>query len=285
MRRRAYILLLLCVAALASCKRFPDLFTDKQLLAEANGKFLYLYDIEAVFTPGISPEDSVKLLETYVDQWVKKQLKIGEAERIFHSSEDDIEKMVADYRASLLMYRIDQFYVDNRIDTVFTDAQLNAYYDANKSDYILDRAIIKGRVVRIPNGYRQSTQLKTLMNSPHNSDYQDFVDICIKNGFELTEFNSWNDYSELLSMIPDGGNTDYDIMLVENKLFEFSDKSSTLLVKITDRRRAGDPQPLENVVGTIRRVMLNDRSQEIVRRYEDSLYNDAVANRKIKIKQ
>lgn len=283
MKKLVYIILL-TVVSFASCKRFPDLFADEQLLAEVNGKQLLLYDIESIFTPGMSPEDSVKLLESYVDQWVKKQLKITEAERLFEGSEADMERMVEEYRASLLTYKMDQFFVDGKIDTVMTDAQIDEYYQQHKAEYVLDRAIIKARIVKLPAGYRQTAQLKTLMNSSRSDDYQDFVDICIKNGFELTEFNSWSNYSDLLLSIPSEKDFDYDNMLVENKLFEFKAGNSIYLVKITDRRKAGDYQPVENVKGTIQRLIFNERKQDIIRNYEDSLYVNAVQNKKIKIK-
>ena len=63
---------------------------------------LFAYDVSTIFTPGLSAEDSLKLLESYVDQWVKKQLKIEEAERMFEESQEDIDRLVQEYRNSLL---------------------------------------------------------------------------------------------------------------------------------------------------------------------------------------
>ena len=285
MKIKGYILLLLFIVVFASCKRFPNLFADKQLLAEVNGQSLYLYDIESIFTPGMSSEDSVKLLDSYVDQWVKKQLKVVEAEQIFKGSEDDIEKMVEEYRTSLLTYKVDQFYIDNHIDTVFTDEQIDDYYNQHKGDFVLDKAIVKARVVKVPDNYRQFAKLKELMNSSRSEDYQNVLDICTKNGFEMTEFNSWSDFSELQLMLPVDKDKKYDNMLTENKVFEFPVKDYIYLAKITDRRLSGDYQPKENVSDIIKRVIFNERKQELIRNYEDSLYKNAVADKKLKIKK
>lgn len=274
------------VVAFAGCKRFPNLFSDEQALAEVNGNTLYLYDIESIFTPGMLPEDSITILQNYVDQWVKKQLKVEESEKIFANSQNeaDIDKMVEQYRISLLTNKVDQYFVDTKIDTLFTDNQIEEYFQKHKAEFVLSKPIVKARIVKVPDSYRQLPKFKELMNSSRSEDYQDFVDICTKNGFEMMEMGSWTDFSELLQMVPTVRDKNYDNMLTENKLVEFPAKGYTYFVKITDRRLQGDYQPLESVRSMIQRVIFNERKQEIIRGYEDSLYNRAVAGKKIKIK-
>ena len=113
------------LVAMASCQRFPNPFFDSKnkVLAEVGDSKLFAYDVSTIFTPGLSAEDSLKLLESYVDQWVKKQLKIEEAERMFEESQEDIDRLVQEYRNSLLTHKVDQFYVDKYIDTLFTADQ------------------------------------------------------------------------------------------------------------------------------------------------------------------
>ena len=83
----------------------------------------------------------------------QKQLKIKEAERMLEESQKDIDQMVQEYRNSLLTHKVDQFYVDKNIDTLFTDTQIADYYNQNKADFILDKTLVKARIVRIPRSY------------------------------------------------------------------------------------------------------------------------------------
>ena len=81
---------------------------------------------------GLTGDDSVAFAELYVRKWIGKQLKLSEAEQLFSASADDIEAKVEAYRQSLLIRKLDQFYVDERIDTTFTEEDIAAYYNAHK---------------------------------------------------------------------------------------------------------------------------------------------------------
>ena len=110
MRSILKIALLLMVTIPVSCKRFANPFAGgDKVLAEVGGEKLYVHDLSSIFTPDMAPEDSVKILGSYVDRWVKMQLKIQEAERMFESSQQDIDRMVEEYRNSLLTHKVDQY--------------------------------------------------------------------------------------------------------------------------------------------------------------------------------
>ena len=82
--------------------------------------------------------------------------------------------MVEEYRQALLIRKLDQHYVDRSIDTVFTDEEITAYYNAHKADFRLDRPIVRGRIVRLGLHYRQASKLKALMGSKTAVQQQDF---------------------------------------------------------------------------------------------------------------
>ena len=158
------ILLVAVLLTAYSCKRFPNPFAEHNaILAEVEDKKLYLHDVSPIFTPNMTSEDSLKILRSYVDQWVKKQLKIKEAERMLEESQKDIDQMVQEYRNSLLTHKVDQFYVDKNIDTLFTDTQIADYYNQNKADFILDKTLVKARIVRIPRSYDKKKTIEELM--------------------------------------------------------------------------------------------------------------------------
>lgn len=281
-RIRCILPLLAGMAVMASCKRFPNPFAgNDRILAEVGDERLFAHDVESIFTPEMSGEDSLRILRSYVDRWVKKQLKIQEAERLFESSQTGIDRMVEEYRNALLTDRVDQFYVDKRLDTLFTDAQIREYYDGNRSDFILDKTLVKGCVVRVPRHYGKKNKLRELMLATSGDKYQDMVDWCAKNDLELTELNSWTDFSTLLSLLPAEKGRDYDFLLATNKINELETRDHLFYVRISALRRAGDYAPPESVSDVIRRVLFNKRKEEIVRAHEDSLYRVAEENREI----
>ena len=179
-RIRQISLVLILVFAAVSCKRFPNPFAGNgKVLAEVGDERLYIHDVSPIFTPNMTSEDSVKILQSYVDRWVKQQLKIRQAEQLFESSQQDIDRMVKEYRNSLLTYKVDQYYVDKFLDTLFTDRQILDYYNENKADFILDKTLLKARTVRVPRNHPMRNKLEELMKSSQYDKYQDFIDICV----------------------------------------------------------------------------------------------------------
>jgi len=253
-------------------------------LARAGGSELKMRDVESVVPKGVTGEDSAAFMKVYIDRWVRKQLKLQEAEILFSASADDIDKMVEEYRQALLIRKLDQHYVDRSIDTTFTENEIAAYYNAHKADFRLDRTLVKGRIVQFGEGYRQARKLRELMGTKSEARQQDFRDICAKNDFTVTDFSDqWVDFPEFLSYLPTLRSQNYDPVLASTAVQEMRDSHSHYYFQIDAVRREGEPIPLERLRGTIRRILFNQRQSEIIRSHEEELYNRACEGGSIKI--
>ena len=284
MNLRAKIAVAAGVLLLAGCRELPRYFAGDTTIARAGGKDLRLGDVRSVVPQGLSGDDSAAFMKVYIDRWVLKQLKLQEAETLFSSSAGDIDKMVEEYRQALLIRQLDQHYVDRSIDTVFTADEIAAYYNAHKADFKLDRTIVKGRIVRFTEGYRQAAKLKTLMASKSEAQQQDFRDICEKNDFTVSDFrDQWVDFTDFLSYLPTPRSQSYDPLLASTAVQEMRDSHSHYFFQIEDVRREGEPIPPERLRGTIRRILFNQRQGEIIRRHEEELCARAAENGEVKI--
>ena len=247
---------------------------ESDVLASAGTKKLRISDVEGIFSSGMAPNDSIVLLESYVNMWVRQQLKIMEAEKLFSESSADIDQMVADYRNSLLTHKLDQYYIDNNIDTLITDSDIANYYNNHRVDFVLDRPIVKGRLVKLPNSYRQKSTLKELM--PGQGDkYQDFHDMALKNNFEVSEFNSWTDLVEFMESLPNGKVSGDDLLKFKG-VYEIIDGDDLYYVYISESRNTGDIAPLDRVRQSIRQILYHQRRLDVLRNFEDSIYNAAL---------
>lgn len=276
-----------CIAAailitMTACNRQGrGRYADEGVLARVGDATLTENDVRGIYSAGGSAADSLVLLEAYVKQWAKRQVKIQEAEKLATGSGMDLEAMVNDYRNSLLTQRLDQYYVDRYMDTLIPASQISGYYNQHRAQFVLDRTIVKGRIVRVPNSYRQTAKLKELMASTLPARQKDFEDTCEKNNFLLSEFEAWVDFSEFLTYLPVTRGRDYDNMLPNRKVQEMSDTDFRYYIQITDSRRKGEQAPLESVEHIVRRIIYNQRTNELIRRLEDSLYNAALTDEKI----
>lgn len=272
MNLRAKITVAVGALLLVGCRELPHYFTSDETVARAGDRELRMRDLRSVVPQGLSGEDSAAFMRKYIDRWVVKQLKLKEAEVLFSSSADDIDRMVEEYRQALLIRKLDQYYVDRSIDTVFTDDEISAYYREHKADFRLDRSIVKGRIVRFDLGYRQAAKLKTAMASSSEAQQRDFRDICAKNDFQVSDFREqWIDFPEFLSYLPTLRSQNYDSVLGTTAVQEMRDGHSRYYFQILEVRREGEPIPLERLRPTIRRILFNRRQSEIIRRHEEEL--------------
>lgn len=237
-----------------------------------------------VVTAGHSGEDSLCMAEKYVDQWVRREVKMQEAARMLAEEAAEIDKMVEAYRTSLMTNRLEQNYLAGKLDTLITDEVVEEYFASHRKDFVMDRTILKGRIVRLPAKYRQSVKLFGLMGSKSKEKQQDFLDLCRKNNFDLHTFDSWVDFSEFLSYLPVRRDKNYDYLLSGGEIRQMADADSKYFIEITDVLRKGEPAPLERVEAMVRRLLYNRRRGEIVDSYNDSLYNAALLEGKIRIK-
>lgn len=283
MKRYLIILAMaMAVVAAAGCRRLNP-FAEEQLVAQVGDERLYFSDVAPIFTTPLKPEDSLAMLRLYVDAWVMRQLKIQQADKLFRDSEPEVDRMVEEYRTALLTHKLDQYHVDAAIDTALIDSELDEYYAAHRTDFALDRTLVKGVIVRLPANHPRRAQVRGLM-AGNGERYQDFLELSLKNNFDVHDAAEWVDFVDFLRMLPTNNRHDYENMLAKNGVQEMRDGDDLYLVLIRSYIRRGEPAPFERVREDIRRVMLNQRRQEIIRNYEDSLRNVAVADKKLKVK-
>ncbi len=285
MRTRYQIAVLILLSAAAGCRELPSYFKGGEPLAKVGHKTLYLHEVERVAPEGIVGDDSAAFYRLYVDRWVTRQLKLGEIEQLFTEEErEDVEEMVEEYRQSLLIRKLDQYYVDRGIDTVFTDEMIQSYYNAHLADFKSDRTLVKGRILRLPDGYRQTRKLVGLLRAAGPESRKDLEDICTKQNFKLEEFvSSWVDWEEFLSHLPALRDGDYSSLLASSDVQQMRDNHSNYYFQLTAVRRAGEAQPLERVSETIRRILFNQRHNELIRNREKERRAEAEAEGRVKL--
>lgn len=271
-RKIALLAVVCAAAALPGCRR-PHHFTEGTVVARVGDRELQLGAVLQTMPKGMTGQDSTAFVGRSVDRWIRRQLKLQEAEMLFSSSARDIEKTVEEYRQALLIRKLEQHYIDRSVDTTFTDDEIAAYYAAHKAEFRLDRTIVKGRIVRFPQKHRQARRLRELMGARSAAQQQDFHDICAKNEFAVDDFREqWVDFSEFLTFLPTVRTQSYEALLGKSEVQEMTDGRRQYYFQITDVRREGDYNPLERLRPTIRRILFNQRQGEVIRCHEDELY-------------
>lgn len=275
------------MVVICSCQQSGQrLFSSEQgrVLAVVGDKRLYTSDITAAIPSHAHGQDSVDFADLYLDRWVKHQIKVREAERIFSSSSFEIEQMVESYRHSLLSQKLNQYYLGTTTSTPFNSEDVNRYYDENKSHFKLSKAIVKGVIMRMPANHDSRTAITTMMKSRSKDTRTNLISMCDKSP-ELTfdEYTTrWIDYSEFIAMLP-MVRDDRDLYMSRKGVQSLKDDEHIYLFEIVELRKVGETKPLEQVEDQIKMLLTKQFHNDIIRSREEALYQSAMNSEYVKI--
>ena len=113
-------LLILLPLLLGSCNAISSLIHDDQVVAKVGDNKLYKSEVEGFIPNMIPASDSVRLAEQYINSWAMDLLYLDVAEKELSKSELDVATELESFRRSLLKYRYEQRYINDRLDTLVT---------------------------------------------------------------------------------------------------------------------------------------------------------------------
>ena len=137
MKRISILLIVLIMGVISSCSFFNDANEGSgKRVARIGTHVLYESEIDKLMPDGISAEDSIDMVEQYINSWAMEHLYEDLANRELSKSDLDVSKELDAYRRSLLKYRYEQSYVNQRLDTVITeDDILDKMFNENNFGY------------------------------------------------------------------------------------------------------------------------------------------------------
>lgn len=278
MQHLTKISLLFAVATMVACQELPDYMVGSNTVARVGKKELNISEIQAATPAGLTGADSISFAKLYIDKWLVRQLKLEEAEQLFSEAETDIERLVEDYRQSLLMRKVDQHHIDEQLSEDFSEQDIADYYNSHKANFTLDRTLVKGRILCFDDDYRQAKKLKEQMAKASTSATADkqFTDICEKNDFLLIDNRTeWVNLADFVSHLPIAHTQDYSSILDRLGIQEMKDNNARYYFELTSVCRKGNVAPLEIVADNIRRILITQRRSEIIKNHEQSIVSSA----------
>ena len=244
---------------------------------------LYKDDLDAVIPKGLAPEDSTRLAMQYINTWASDLVYVSIAEEQLSKAEKDVTKELEEYRKSLLKYRYEQLYVNERLDTAVSDEKVEDYFNAHKEKFILNRPLVKARYLCIHTDSPSLDAIRKRMGSDKVSDLVEADSLAFSSAMEFTTWdNDWIDVTVLAGKLDMG----YDIMLLSGKngwIRQDDTLGVTDLAYISEMVNTGELAPLEYVSQQIRDIIISARKQNLISTLEQDLLKDARENGKFVI--
>jgi hypothetical protein len=285
MKRFALLIALLAV----SCQmvhRMTDsaaeLFGDG-VVARVGEHQLMRSELAEYIPAGASSEDSLALAQQYINAWAEELLFLDMAESRLSKEEKDVSKELEEYRRTLLKYRYEERYINERLDTLISDEEVRTYYREHPDKFIVERPLLKTRYMIIPADSRSLRKIKELMGS------NDAMDAIAADSLAFTAalkyVDSSDNWMDAILLAREFGTDEVSMMQALNGRFiELKGDDGNLRVAyVVDIVRKGNPAPLDYCADRIEDIILSARKHELAGSLERDLLKDALGKGKLVI--
>lgn len=284
--KKCLLLVLLLVSSCQLVHRVSDsaaeLFGD-EVVARVGEHKLLRSELENYIPAGVSAEDSLGLAQQYINAWAQDLLFLDVAESRLSKEEKDVSRELEEYRRSLLRYRYEERYVNERMDTLISDEEVRTWYREHTDKFLLDRPLLKARYMVIPRNSRSLKELKELMSSDNPADNLAADSLAATAALRYVDgTGAWTDAVLLAREL---GTDEVSMMrALKNKFIELPDGDDNLRVAYVQAIvPQGSPAPLEYCEERIREIILSARKHALTESLERDLLNDARNKEKLVI--
>ena len=285
MTTRYYIFVVVLLGIfLVGCDGLDNLFKQKRtiakddiLLASVEGRDMYLSEVKEMISAK-TQSDSLSQLNSFIESWIIRNVVLTEAEINFPEN-IDINKLVEDYKSSLLLHNYRQILIEKELDTTVTIEQEKEYYNANKEQYKLQNRICQGRIASITEKapkmekfYRNWKKNDSLAISSYLEKYADS---------RMDDYEIWYTIDEFLAFLPHESFKTSDFKKPGDLQKNHEDYEH--FVKIINVLDQNETAPLSYVKESIRKLIIHQRKKKILDNIEQNLYQKYLQSNRIKV--
>ena len=263
-----FILMVLC-----SCKDEGQ-DADSRIIADVGEAKLYLKDISGMVNEGVSKEDSVAIVERYINSWVKEQLMLQKAKINLTEEQQNFEKQLQKYKNSLLIYTFEEKLLEQKLDTSISETDIEIFYANNKSNFELKENIVQFKFIKVALNAPNLSSVEEWFFSKEEEDQEllneYFMQFAEKCSFDTSK---WVSFQSLLQEIP--VKTDNPAAFLESRNpIQIEDSSFRYILVILDHRIKSSISPISFVREKIKAIILKRRRIQLLSEIRQEVFEE-----------
>ncbi len=277
------IIIFFLLILVTSCDFFKKT-DDRVPVARVNDTYLYYDDIKDLVSEGTSKEDSMLLVQNFINRWATQQLFVDGAKvNLSESKQAEFNKLVEQYKTDLYTKAYIEALVKRDMNTVVTKQEAEAYYNENKDVFKLNEELLKFRYIHLDENIINYKTIVEKFKRFNSNDKNDLNAISIQ--FKSYSLNDtiWIKVNQVISKISAITLENKDQLLKKSNFVQLKDSLGVYLMQINDVLLRNDTAPLEYVRPTIDQIVVNKRKLELIRELEKDITKDAIKNKQFEI--
>jgi hypothetical protein len=252
------------------------------VLVRVNDRMFTREEIVSRIPEGISSADSLIRAETIMKKWVIDALMDEAAYQNMGDDKVEIDKLVNEYRRSLMRYRYQERIIKDKVSAVLNESDQMKYYEENRQQFILSENLIRGLFIKVPVDAPGLGNLRKWYLSDAEESLEKIEKYGIQNAINYDYFyDRWVNFEEVMAKIPYHISNSAQFLRLHDHL-EISDDTHVYFLNISDKLLIGAKAPFDYVKPQIQEVLVNKRKIDYLRTFGENLYRDAVKNGTVK---
>lgn len=271
-------LLIFLVFTLFSCQRDAK----ENPLARVDDNYLYESDLPRFLTEDIQGKDSITLVKSYIDKWIKEQLILQKAE-LNIEEEEALEKQIEDYRKSIMIYTYEQKMLKQKLDTTIAEGEKQTYFEENIEKFKLTRPVVKALYIKLPKTAPNTERVEAWYTSNDAEDIQELENYCYQYATRYDFFeDDWVYFEEIATNVPTTFSDPERFLRVSNAI-EVSDSLHHYYVHLRDKKYKGETMPFSLIEDDIESILLNKKKLQFLKELETNIFLDGKQKNKFEI--
>lgn len=258
---------------------------DEAYIARVYDKYLFPDDIDNLVPYGTPKEDSINIVNDYVQNWIRQMLLLKKAELNLSPELMDIEKQLEDYRNSLIIFNYERELLQQKLDTVVSMDEITQYYKDNERNFQLRNNIIRLRYLKLSAKTPNLDKVRRWYRSENADDLDKLAKLATLYAVNyLLDDNNWLIFDEVLKEIPLSG-YGIDDFNRNKRYFEINDGQYIYFVAVKGFMMKESRSPLSFEMDNIRKIIINQRKRQLIDQMQQDIYNDALNKNEVEIRE
>lgn len=270
------------VISLAGCVTHGNGTDDVQPIAMVGASVLTKDQLSKAMPGGLNRADSSRFASAYIRRWIDSRLISDIAASEIDMSE--IDRLVEDYRNDLIEMEYRRQMFESHINATFPDDSLRKYYNEHAGDFILERPMIQGIYLKVPDDAKNLQTIRRLYRSDNQADIDKLEKEVLASAIHYDYFrDKWIDWEQIESRIPYDFGDDAASFLRKHDHFETTAGGFAYLLGIKDILPAGTQMPFDNAKPLIAERMTARLRQTYDATLLSDLYKNALEKGRIQL--
>jgi len=269
------VLYIIVLISFQSCDYFTIKSDAREPVARVNNSYLYKDELKNIVAGEVASQDSVLLVNNYINNWVKQQLLLSKAQLNLENKTDRFEDLVKKYREDLFINSYKEAVVKQYLETDITSGDIDKFYTENNQNFKLNEELLKLKFIKIGKDVLNKKELIKLFKSVKKEDLDSLhsKELFLKS-FHLND-SIWVKYSDVMMKIPVLESEDKKQLLKKDSFIQKEDSLSLYLVAVKQVLKRNELAPKSYITPTIKQMILHQRKLLLLRNIEETLIDDA----------